>query len=332
MIARSERLRALVARRGEVSNRDVAGMLRISPATSHRLLRALVTAGVLELHGKGPAARYCLRHIRFRFRRVGLEEDRAWNAIAEAMARVQTLPTDELRSLQYAVSEVLNNAVEHSRGRSVSVDVSFESRGTCVVTVRDDGVGVFRRVCKDFGFTSPQEAILQLEKGKLTSDPARHSGEGLFFTSKAVSLFRIESQGVAWIVDNLVGDSAIGASDTRKGTRVVLTVLRDRTPTLEDVFRSYTDPKSLRFTRTRTTVKLGAFGTTLISRSEARRITRRFTDFTHAVLDFSGVEIVGQGFCDEVFRVFARQNPQVKIEPLGMNDAVAFMVARAQTT
>ena len=99
-----------------------------------------------------------------------------------------------------------------------------------------------------------------------------------------------------------------------------------------EVFRAYTDPATLRFTRTRTTIKLGALGSTLVSRSEARRVIQRLTDFTHAVLDFSGVEIVGQGFCDEVFRVFARNHPEVTLEPVGMNDAVAFMVGRARAT
>jgi len=42
-----------------------------------------------------------------------------------------------------------------------------------------------------------------------------------------------------------------------------------------------------------------------MSRSEARRVLQRLTEFSHAVLDFSGVEVVGQGFCDEVFRAFA---------------------------
>lgn len=44
----------------------------------------------------------------------------------------------------------------------------------------------------------------------------------------------------------------------------------------------------------------------------------------------SGVEIVGQGFCDQVFRVYARAHPEVTLEAVGMDDAVAFMVARAQ--
>jgi hypothetical protein len=212
----------------------------------------------------------------------------------------------------------------------LEVVTSFEMEGTTIVTIRDDGVGVFRRVCEDFGFASPQEALVQLEKGKLTSDPSRHSGEGLFFTSKSVSRFRLESQGIAWIVDGIVGDTAIGESDARKGTLVTLSVTAGRTPRLESVFRAFTDPEALMFTRSRTTIRLSNLGTSLISRSEARRVVQRLSEFTSVILDFGGVDVVGQGFCDEVFRVFARQHPEVTLEPVGMNDAVAFMVARAR--
>jgi anti-sigma regulatory factor (Ser/Thr protein kinase) len=326
----AKRVRALIERHGEVANSDVARGLRVSAATSHRLLHALVLGGVLQRHGKGRAARYRLRAIRRRFRLAGLAEDEAWRRVAEDQARIRPLGPEEAMSLRYAATEVINNAVEHSRGRSVEIAVAFEAARTTVVTVRDDGVGVFRRLSEDFGFRSPHEAIVQLEQGKLTSDPARHSGEGLFFSSKAVAGFRLESQGVAWIVDNLVSDSAIGPSDVRRGTRVVLTVVDGRTPRLEDVFRAYTDPESLEFVRTRTTVKLAALGTGLVSRSEAMRLTARLAEFKHVTLDFSGVEVVGQGFCDEVFRVFARAHPEMTIEAIGMNDAVAFMVARAR--
>jgi anti-sigma regulatory factor (Ser/Thr protein kinase) len=326
----ASRLRALVDARGEVANRDVALALRVSPATSHRLLRALVTGGVLERHGRGPAARYRLRRLRRRFRLAGLEEHRVWEQLAADIARIRPLAADEARSLQYAVTEVVNNAIDHSRGRAVEVAVAFEPSGATVVTVRDDGVGVFRRVCEDFGFASAYEAIVQLEKGKLTSDPARHSGEGLFFSSKAVARFRLESQAAAWIVDNLVGDSALGPSPVRRGTQVVLTTLHGRTPRLEEVFRAHTDADTLRFTRTRTTIKLGTLGSALVSRSEAKRVTARLAEFTHVVLDFSGVDVVGQGFWDEIFRVFARAHPEVVLEPVGMHDAIGFMVARAR--
>ena len=328
----AERVTRLVDRAGEVQNRDVVRTLGVSPATAHRLLQALVVGGILERRGKGRAAHYRLRTLRRRFRRAGLDEHRAWEGIAADIARIRPLGPDVARSLAYAASEILNNAVDHSAGRTVEVVVRFERDGATLTTIQDDGVGVFRRVSEDFGFATPQDAIVQLEKGKLTSDPERHSGEGLFFSSKAVTRFALESQGTAWIVDNEVHDSGIGPSDVRRGTRVRLEVVPGRVPRLQDVFGAYTDAKSLRFTRTRATIKLAGLGKTLVSRSEAKRLIARLTEFRHVTLDFSGVEVVGQGFCDEVFRVFARAHPKVKLEPVGMNDAVAFMVGRARAT
>jgi anti-sigma regulatory factor (Ser/Thr protein kinase) len=330
MVTPAERLRRLVDRRGAVQNRHVAAALRVSPATAHRLLQALVLGGVLQRHGKGRAAQYRLRALRRRFRRQGLDEHLVWQNVASEIARIRALDPDAARSLAYAASEIVNNAVDHSGGRTVEVGVAFEGGGTTVTTVQDDGIGVFRKVCDDFGYATPREAIVQLEKGKLTSDPSRHSGEGLFFSSKAVTRFRLESQGIAWIVDNDVKDSGIGPSEVRRGTRVTLEVVSGHVPRLEDVFAAYTDPETLRFTRTRATIKLAAVGTVLVSRSEAKRLVARLTDFTHVTLDFSGVEVVGQGFCDEVFRVFSGSHPHVTLEPVGMSDTIAFMVARAR--
>jgi len=330
MASPAERVRRLVDRRGEIQNRDVARALHVSPATAHRLLQALTMGRILERRGRGRAARYRLRNLRRRFRRAGLDEHRAWEGVAAEIARIRPLDTASARTLAYAASEMLNNAVDHSGGKTVEVAVRFERAGATVATVRDDGVGVYRRISEDFGYATPPDAIVQLEKGKLTSDPARHSGEGLFFSSKAVTRFRLESQGTAWIVDNQVRDSAIAPSEIRRGTRVELVVLPGHVPRLEDVFAAYTDPESLRFTRTRATIKLAGLGTTLVSRSEAKRLVARLTDFRQAILDFSGVQVAGQGFCDEVFRVFARAHPDVTLEPVGMNDTVAFMVNRAR--
>ncbi len=266
----ADQLRALVENSGQVTNRDVVAALGISPATSQRLLAALVTAGVLERRGQGRSVHYRLRQVRRRFKLRGLEETTAWRTVADDIGRVRPLDEAGRHSLEYAAAEVINNAIDHSAGRTVEVSVAFESAGATVVTVRDDGVGVFARLQTDFGFPSAHDAIVQLEKGRLTSDPSNHSGEGLFFSSKAVSQFRLESQGTAWIVDNIVGDTAIGASPVKKGTQVVLTVVRGRTPKLADVFAAYTDADTLEFTRTRSTIKLAGFGKSLISRSEAQ--------------------------------------------------------------
>src|SRR5580765_7833076 len=125
----AERLLRLVDRRGEVQNRDVVAALRVSPATAHRLLQALVTSGVLQRRGAGRAAAYRLRGIKRRFRRANLDEHRVWEGVATDIARVRPLDPDAARSLAYAASEVLNNAVDHSGGRTVEVSVAFERGG-----------------------------------------------------------------------------------------------------------------------------------------------------------------------------------------------------------
>lgn len=99
---------------------------------------------------------------------------------------------------------------------------------------------------------------------------------------------------------------------------------------LADMFRQWTDPDTLAFDRTRTTVRLAGFGVQLLSRSEARRVTVGLAAFRHVTVDFAGVDLVGQGFCDEVFRVFAAAHPAIVLAPVGMNESVAFMVERAR--
>jgi hypothetical protein len=84
------------------------------------------------------------------------------------------------------------------------------------------------------------------------------------------------------------------------------------------------------FAKTRTVVKLSAIGVEFVSRSEAKRLLHGLERFREVVLDFGGVQMVGQGFADEVFRVWPRDHPDVRLLPVSMNDAVAFMVERAR--
>lgn len=82
------------------------------------------------------------------------------------------------------------------------------------------------------------------------------------------------------------------------------------------------------FTRTRAVVKLFELGTAFVSRSEAKRLLAGMDRFRHVVVDFTGVESVGQGFVDELLRVWPTQHPETAVVTTGMNEAVEFMVRR----
>ena len=83
------------------------------------------------------------------------------------------------------------------------------------------------------------------------------------------------------------------------------------------------------FVRTRPVVKLFEIGTAFVSRSEARRLLDGLdADFETVEVDFTGVTGVGQGFVDELVRVWPATHPDKKVLPINMNSAVDFMVRR----
>ena len=91
---------------------------------------------------------------------------------------LEGLPANNIDIWHYCVTEMVNNAIDHSEGSRLTVVVNTR------VQVLDDGIGIFRKIKAAFNLEDETQAILELSKGKLTTDPDRHSGQGIFFTSR----------------------------------------------------------------------------------------------------------------------------------------------------
>ena len=106
------------------------------------------------------------------------------------------------------------------------------------------------------------------------------------------------------------------------------------TETSKDVFDKFTQaPEDYGFSKTIVPVRLLEYGDPtplVISRSQAKRLMMRFERFQNTVLDFSGIEEIGQGFADELFRVFPSQHPGTLLTPINCNDSVAKMISRVR--
>ncbi len=101
--------------------------------------------------------------------------------------------------------------------------------------------------------------------------------------------------------------------------------------TLKKVFDEFTTDDDYGFTKTVVPVELMRYGDdNLVSRSQAKRLLTRFDRFKVVVLDFSGVETVGQAFADEVFRVFTNQHPEIEIVTIQASSEVKRMISRAR--
>ena len=87
----------------------------------------------------------------------------------------------------------------------------------------------------------------------------------------------------------------------------------------------YTDIEN-GFIKTNIPVKEACITGEPVARSQARRICNRLDEFKEVILDFEKVEFIGQGFADEIFRVYALAHPNVILHPVNMLPTVERMV------
>jgi anti-sigma regulatory factor (Ser/Thr protein kinase) len=285
----------------------------------HRVFDPEATKAAFSQRGAAPT-------IRLEIPLNGLEEDVIWQQL-QVQAPISSANQEVGKIARYAFTELLNNAIDHSGGTRVLISWRPGSE-TIKATIEDDGVGAFERIRSTFGLPDHLAALQQLSKGKLTTQADRHSGEGIFFTSKAVDLFELSANHLRWIIDNRRDDFALGETERALGTEVSFEIDAQTTRRLEDVFAEFSDDE-FRFSRSQGIVRLFEHGSEFVSRSEAKRLLAGLEKFADVDIDFTGVETVGQGFADEVFRVWANAHPEVRLRPTNMNPPVALMVNRA---
>jgi anti-sigma regulatory factor (Ser/Thr protein kinase) len=241
------------------------------------------------------------------------------------------LPENVLRIWQHGFTEMFNNAIDHSEGTKIRVEI----RRTAVTTemiVADDGVGIFRKIQSRMGLLDERHAILELSKGKLTTDPTRHTGEGIFFTSRMFDSFDIVSGDVAFSLTtreqyDRIRDNAQSAT----GTTVWMRLQNRTTRTTKKIVDQYVSGENYDFSRTVVPVVLAQYaGDPLVSRSQAKRVLARVDLFRTVVFDFSKVESIGQAFADEIFRVFALTHPGIELLFVHAEVEVRKLIARAR--
>ena len=222
----------------------------------------------------------------------------------------------------YALSEMVNNVIDHSNAENMQVYVIQNHLNTSVV-VLDDGIGIFEKIKKHFQFSSLDEAICELFKGKLTTDKENHSGEGIFFTSKMMDEFLITSSGKVFTTTKYENADVMDLGETLTGTCVVMSLSNFTQKTAREIFDMYSDTDGS-FTTTKIPLK-NIFESAPVSRSQAKRICNRLDSFEEVIIDFENISWMGQGFAHQLFVVFKKAHPEIDLIPVNMNESVANM-------
>jgi len=302
----------------------------LSRSTVYNYINRLQESGELERVGGSMPYRILYKTARFTLDTSReRSEDRMYaRDIAPLLA---DLPLNVQKIWRYAITAMLNNAIEHARASAVICVVS-RSRLCTIVGILDNGVGIFRRIQQDQKEATGEllttaEAASLLYAGGYTGAPKGHAGQGIFFTSRLMDRFAIRSDMELF---TLHADEAEEDGGERfRGTAVQMALNNDSTRELSAVMNAYTDPDA-GFVRTEIPVARFFGGAFPVSRSEARRLGSALRGFCEAKLDFSGVEEIGPDFAHELFAVVARQNAELRITPTNTNDAVAAAIRRAE--
>lgn len=260
---------------------------------------------------------------------AGVTEDQVWNGdVAPSLGQ---LPKNVMDIWHYGFTEMFNNAIDHSEGQTLEVQFEKTAAKTEIVII-DDGVGIFRKIQAALGLLDERHSVLELAKGKLTTDPARHSGEGIFFTSRMFDDYWILSGGVYFSHEfGKKEDWILEAHKPARGTAVSMKLNNHTARTTKKIFDQFTSDEDYGFNKTIVPVKLTKYGDdNLVSRSQAKRLLARVEKFKTVIFDFRDIDAIGQAFADEVFRVFAIQHPTIELIDIHANVAVSEMISRAR--
>jgi len=325
-----------ITQQQKVSMKEMVDKFSFSRAYLNRILNLLIQEKKIVRVGQTNKVRYLLFNDKIlkeygfyykrEFKNIGLNESFVFGEAVKHSQIFSGLDVNVFNILQYTFLEMLNNAIDHSQSKKINIEFT-KKLGLIRFMVIDKGIGIFNNIIQKKGLNNELEAIQDLFKGKQTTAPEKHSGEGIFFTSKIADVFFIISGRKEVIVDNCIQDIIVNSGSKTKGTQVIFEINIDSNKNLKEIFDKFST--NYEFDTTQVKVKLYKIGVDFISRSEARRLLVGLDKFKKIIIDFDKVQSIGQAFADEIFRVYQNFNPDKEIRYINATEDVEFMIKRA---
>jgi anti-sigma regulatory factor (Ser/Thr protein kinase) len=335
--ARGEDICRYILEHAEAHPSDIAKVaaahFKISRQAVSRHLRRLVSEGSLLRAGNTRRTTYKLAPLAETAESYeitsGLQEDIVWSE--DVRSSLGQLPDNVMNIWHHGFTEMFNNAIDHSGGTRIIIQIR-KTAATIEMLLYDNGIGIFKKIKQEKGLLDERHAILELSKGKLTTDPRRHAGEGIFFTSRMFDSFRIHSGGAYFSHQfGETEDWLLEHDKSDQGTAVWMKLRNHTSRTTKRIFDQFASGDDFGFYKTVVPVRLAQYGNDLlVSRSQAKRVLARVEQFKSVVFDFKEVASIGQAFADEVFRVFALDHPDIEITAINASSVVKRMMAHVK--
>lgn len=323
---------------GGVNSQFLVKKLKLSRQTIARHISKLLSQGLLIKSGSTKSAIYNYpksrseaplktQSISLIKNLKGLEEDLVFKEIDQRINLKSKLSKNTYQIVNYAFTEILNNAIDHSKSNKATIIINIDLKNISF-DIKDSGIGAFENIRKTFKLKNIFNATEHLFKGKQSTDPSRHSGQGIFFTSRIADSFIICANGASVKLISHKDDIFFSEIKKIKGTQVTFTISKQSRKSLEELFKRFSN-NEFEFDKNIMKIKLSNYAG-LLSRSQAKRMLVGLDKFSHIEFDFKKVNEIGQAFADEIFRVFARNNSKTLLTYTNANSAVAYLIERAR--
>lgn len=323
--------------KGTQPSQELQKQFGLSRQQVSRYLTDLVKQGIITSHGTGRGVNYTL--VKDTGKNLLSSGELSLDQLSQlgeekvfqtwVQHSIQAYPKNIKSIIHHGFTELTNNVIDHADANKFWFKIFDDHiRNKLIMEIHDDGVGVFRRNQIAFACRNLFEAVVETAKGKRTSQPKKHAGEGLFFTSRLFDYFRLQANGIEWLYLSAIDDWSIATIEDIKGSHIITMIDKASLKKPEDIFVNYTDEefqfsKNALFIVEPLTIQAQEEH---VSRSEAKRLLMGAEKFKHIIIDFKNTTRIGQGFADEIFRIFQQKHPQLTIETRNMNKAVEAMV------
>lgn len=316
------------------SGTEIANHLGISRQAVNKHLKRLIQSGDIQKEGNTKSTTYFPSNAKLKktnlktFKKIykiaNLEEDIVFLDIDIYLNLKKNLRQNVFEIIHYVFTEMLNNAIDHSGSENCLIEVKIDTY-KIEILIRDYGIGIFHSIYTKFGLNDEYEAVGELLKGKTTTMSKRHSGEGIFFTSKVLEICSYRSHKTNLLFNNPEKDIYVEQTKFISGTEVKMKISRNSRKKLSLVFNQFA-PEEYEYTFEKTQVHIKLYLQILVSRSEARRLLTGLDKFREIIFDFKDVKKIGQGFADEIFRVFRNRYPEIVIKTENVSPVIGQMI------
>lgn len=249
---------------------------------------------------------------------------------------VEHLPKNIEEIVEWGFTEILNNVKDHSQAKDVFIFLKVINNKVNLI-INDNGIGIFNNIKKHKNIVNNKQILLELSKGKLTTDKENHTGLGIFWSIKSFDEFGIYTDGKIY---NLKDKKTFNLKPTDDkdvdnymqkdlSTSIMMSINASSKTKLKDVFDNFALQPECELNTTILNLALISERNRLVSRSQAKQVVNRLEEFKFITFDFAGIESIGQGFADEIFRVFWKKYPTLELSWINTNEDIEKMIKLA---